>query len=132
MFKTNNQPGLFSFESELSKKQRIMLEGSKEKWFYHLILRNINEMDFRALYSDKASRPNDELMESVMFDLRFKTALGLSDIGEVPFSRATLFNFQNRILDYGQQTGINLIERVFDNLSAGQIKNSDKEFVIKG
>jgi len=101
MFKANNQPGLFSFESELGKKQRDMLEGSKEKWFYHLILRNINEMDFAALYSDKASRPNapvnilvcalilkelrgisyDELMESVMFDLRFKTALGLSSIG---------------------------------------------------
>lgn len=142
MFKANNQPELFSFENELSSKVRKALEGSKEKWFYHLILRNINEMDFRALYSDKASRPNapvnilvsalilkefkglsyDELMESVMFDLRFKTALGLSSLGEVPFSRATLFNFQNRILDYQQQTGLNLIERVFDNLSAEQIK----------
>ena len=73
-------------------------------------------MDFKALYSNKASRPNapinvlvsalilkelkgisyDELMESVMFDLRFKTALGLSNIGDVPFARATLFNLQNR------------------------------------
>jgi len=58
MFKTNNQPGLFSFEDELSKKQRNALDGSKEKWFYHLVLRNINEVDFRALYSDKASRQN--------------------------------------------------------------------------
>jgi len=108
----------------------------------HIYL-NINEMDFRALYSGKASRPNapvnilvcalilkelkgisyDELMESVMFDLRFKTALGLSNIGEVPFSRATLFNFQNRILDYQQLTGDNLIEQVFDKLTARQIKN---------
>lgn len=143
MFKTNNQPGLFSFEDELSKKQRDALDGSKEKWFYHLVLTNINEVDFRALYSDKASRPNapvnilvsalilkelkgisyDELMESVMFDLRFKTALGLSSIGEVPFSRATLFNFQNRVLDYELQTGIKLIEQVFDNLSAQQVKD---------
>ncbi len=58
MFKTNNQPGLFSFENELGRKQRNVLEGSKEKWFYYLILRNINEMHFRELYSDKASRPN--------------------------------------------------------------------------
>jgi hypothetical protein len=143
IFKANNQPKLFSFENELSNKARKALEGSKEKWFYHLILRNINELNFRALYSDKASRPNapvnilvsalilkelkgisyDELMESVMFDLRFKTALGLSDIGEVPFSRATLFNFQNRILDYQQQTGLNLIEQIFDKLSARQIKD---------
>jgi len=142
MFKANNQPSLFSFENELGKKVREALEGSKEKWFYHLILRNINEDDFRELYSDKASRPNtpinilvsslilkelkglsyDELMESVMFDLRFKTALGLVSIGEVPFSRATLFNFQNRVLEYEMETGINLIEGVFDSLSAGQIK----------
>ena len=58
MFKANNQLQLFSFENELGKKQRKVLEGSKEKWFYHLILKNINEMDFRGLYSDKASRPN--------------------------------------------------------------------------
>ena len=142
MFKANNQPGLFTFEGELSKKQRKLLDSSKEKWFYYLILRNIRETDFKALYSDKASRPNvpvnilvsalilkelkgisyDELMESVMFDLRYKTALGLADIGEVPFSRATLFNFQNRLLAYQQQTRLNLIEQVFDNLSADQIK----------
>lgn len=142
MFKTSNQPELFSFENELSKKIGKVLEGTKEKWFYYLILRNINEMDFRVLYSDKASRPNspvnilvsalilkelkkisyDELMESVMFDLRFKTALGLTSIGEVPFSRATLFNFQNRLLDYLQETGVNLIEKIFDRLSAKQIK----------
>ncbi len=36
MFKANNQPELFTFESELSKKQRELLESSKEKWFYHL------------------------------------------------------------------------------------------------
>jgi hypothetical protein len=142
MFKANNQPELFTFESELSKKQRKLLDSSKEKWFYYLILRNIKKTDFKTLYSDKASRPNapvnilvsalilkelkgisyDELMESVMFDLRFKTALGPADIGEVPFSRATLFNFQNRLLEYQQQTGLNLIEQVFDNLSAGQLK----------
>jgi len=62
------------------------------------------------------------LIESVMFDLRFKTALGLVSIDDMPFSRGTLFNFQNRILAYEQQTGINLIEQVFDNLTRRQIK----------
>ncbi|MBW6492924.1 MAG: transposase [Lentimicrobium sp.] len=142
MFKSNSQPGLFSFEMELCKMQRDLLDTSKEKWFYNLILRNVNEDNFKPLYSEKASRPNvavnilvsalilkelkgisfDELMESVMFDLRFKVALGLVSIDEVPFSRGTLFNFQNRILEHEQQTGINLIEQVFDNLTAKQIK----------
>jgi len=64
----------------------------------------------------------DELMESVMFDLRYKIALGLERISEVPFSRATLFNFQNRMLEYEKLTGINLIENVFDSLTAKQLE----------
>lgn len=142
MFKTNSQLNLFSYTTELSKKQRELLDNSKEKWFYKLIFSNIDEMAFKPLYSTKASRPNvaanilvsamilkefrgisyNELMESVMFDMRFKTALGMVSIDEQPFSRATLFNFQNRILEYEEQTGINLIELVFDNLTAQQIK----------
>lgn len=142
MFKPNNQSELFSFETELSKKQRELLENTKEKWFYNLIFLNIIENNFKSLFSDKASRPNvavnilvsalilkelkgisfDELMESMMFDLRFKTALGLSTLDHVPFSRGTIFNFQNRILEYEQQTGINLIELVFNTLSSKQIK----------
>jgi len=37
MFNKNNQPDLFSFETELSKKQRDLLDVSKRKWFYKLI-----------------------------------------------------------------------------------------------
>ena len=58
MFKSNSQPGLFSFETELCKMQRDLLDTSKEKWFYNLILRNVNENNFKPLYSEKASRPN--------------------------------------------------------------------------
>jgi len=127
---------------ELSKKQRNLLDSSKEKWFYNLIFSGIDEGNFKPLYSEKASRPNvavnilvsalilkelkgisyNELMESMMFDMRFKIALGLISIDEEPFSRATLFNFQNRLLEYEQQTGIDLIEQVFDNLTSQQIK----------
>lgn len=141
MFKSNSQPGLFNFETELCKMQQDLLGNSKEKWFYNLILRNINENNFKPLFSKKASRPNvavnilvsalilkelkrisyDELMESVMFDLRYKVALGLESIDDVPFSRGTLFNFQNRIFEHELETGINLIEQVFDNLTAQQI-----------
>ncbi|HNQ59383.1 MAG TPA: transposase [Bacteroidales bacterium] len=113
MFKSNNQQEIFSFEDELNQKQGDLLNSSKGKWFYHILFSNINELDFRDLYSQKASRPNvpgnvlvcalilkelkgisyDELIEGVVFDLHFKTALGLSWIGDIPFSRATLFNF---------------------------------------
>ncbi len=142
MFKVNNQPALITFESELSDKQRKSLNNTKEKWFYNLIFSNINEYDFKPLYSNAKSRPNvpvnilvsalilkelrgisfTELMESIMFDLRMKVALGLENIDDVPFSMATIFNFQNRLYAYEQETGINLIEKVFDRLSAKQMK----------
>lgn len=142
MFVPNIQPQLFGFETELNQKLRDALNSSKEKWFYDLVFANINEFDFRVLYSDQASRPNtpvnvlvsaiilkehkgisyDELMESIMFDLRYKVALGLTEIDKLPFSRSTLFNFQNRILAHQESTGVDLIEKIFDRLSADQLK----------
>ncbi len=58
MFKPNNQPALLTFEEDLSENQRKKHDNSKEKWFYELILWNINENDFKPIYSGKASRPN--------------------------------------------------------------------------
>ncbi len=63
----------------------------------------------------------DELMQSVMFDLCIKVALGLVNIDDVPFSRASPFNFQNRLLEYKVQTGINLVELFFDKLAIKQL-----------
>ena len=142
MFKANNQPALLTFEAELSDKQRKSLNQTKEKWFHTLIFSNINEYDFKPLFSKIKSRPNTpvnilvsalilkelrgisftELYQSVMFDLRMKTALGLENIDDVPFSMSTVFNFQNRLLEYEKETKINLIEKVFDKLSVTQIK----------
>ena len=143
MFKANNQTDLFSFENQLlDNEQKKLLEKTQEKSFYNLIFRNIKETDYKVLFSDSASRPNaavnilisalilkerkswsyDELMESILFDMRTKVALGLSSIDYKPFSRATIFNFQNRLSDYEQETGINLLEKTFDNLTSNQLK----------
>ncbi len=143
MFKANNQPDLFTFETQLlDNEQRKLLEKTPEKAFYNLIFTNIKEDDYKVIFSDKVSRPNapvnilisalilkerkswsyDELMASIMFDMRTKIALGLSSIDYKPFSRATVFNFQNRLSDYEQETGINLLEKTFDNLTANQLK----------
>lgn len=142
MFKENNQPELFSFENDLPKKMQNRLNNTQEKAFYHLIFRNIKEGDYKDLYSSVASRPNvpvnilvaslvlkerkawsfDELIEHIMFDLRTKAALGLTQIDKAPFGRATIFNFQNRLSDYEQEKGINLFEKTFDNLTASQLK----------
>jgi len=143
MFKANNQLELFTFETQLlGNEQQKLLEKTPEKAFYNLIFTNIKESDYKVLFSKKGSRPNapinilisalilkerkswsyDELMASIIFDIRTKSALGLSSIDYKPFSRATLFNFQNRLSDYEQATGINLLEKTFDNLTASQLE----------
>jgi|GEM_PF-1191089 hypothetical protein len=53
MFKSNNQQEIFSFEDELNQKQGDLLNSSKGKWFYHILFSNINELDFRDLYSKR-------------------------------------------------------------------------------
>jgi hypothetical protein len=49
---------LFSFRQELNEKQLKQLERSKEKWFYELVFMKFDEMPFKVLYADVASRPN--------------------------------------------------------------------------
>ncbi len=145
MFKENNkhlQENLFSFTNQLNKKKKKKLQDSEEYFFYNLIFCNIKENDFSVLYSDKASRPNtpinvlvsslilmqkkgwtyEELFENIDFNLLTRTALGLFDLEETPFSATTIFNFQNRLSDYYIKTGINLLELVFDNLTKEQLK----------
>ena len=63
------------------------------------------------------------LMNSnIKFNLLTKTALGLQTLDEVPFSEASLFNFENRLNTYFINNGINLLEKIFDQLTEQQLK----------
>jgi len=145
MFRTNakhEQGSMFGLQSTLSPRQKKRLEDSSYNFFYKTIFCNIKEGDFSVLYSAKASRPNapincmvaalilkqkynwtyEELFDQIDFNILAKTALGLGSIDNSPFNQATLFNFQNRLLNYYTETNVNLLEQVFDNLTADQIK----------
>jgi hypothetical protein len=145
MFKTNDshiQPSLFNIENQLSKSKRKKLESSKETYFYKMIFSKINEQDFSILYSSVNSRPNapvnslvasmillnqkgwttEELFNNIDFNLLTRTALGLDTFETTPFCPATYFNFQNRLLKHYQETGENLFEQVFDQLTENQLK----------
>ena len=82
-----------------------------------------------SLYSSKASRPNtpvnvivgalilkealgdsdDELVEALMFDIRYQYALHTTSFEEQPLSDRTLSRFRARCLAYETETGIDLI-----------------------
>ena len=145
MFKKNTkhmQSDIFGFTNIVSPKMAKELQESEEQKIYELIFCNIKEEDFACLYSEIDSRPNvpvnclvsaillqhrhkltyEKLFDSIKFNLLTKTALGLQTLEEVPFSEASLFNFQNKLNTYFIETGINLLERVFDNLTEKQLK----------
>lgn len=145
MFKKNTQhlqSELFGFYNTLPKAMQKKVLQSEEYHFYKIIFSHIDESIFSVLYSDQKSRPNspinamvasllimnrrtwtyDELFKNIQFHLLVKVALGLDQISDVPFCAATLFNFQNRLHKHFIETGENLLEQVFDQLTAEQLK----------
>jgi hypothetical protein len=91
-----------------------------------------------VLYSDKASRPNtpvnvligalilkefsnltdDELVESLMFDIRFQYALHTTSFAEQPLSDRSLGRFRERNTAYEAETGIDLIKNCILSLTS--------------
>ena len=145
MFKKNIshlQNDMFSFFDTLPKATQKEIRQSPEYHFYHLIFSKINEALFSDLYSDEKSRPNapincmvaslilkerkqwsyEQLFENIKFNLLTKIALGLNQIGEMPFCPASIFNFQNRLNDHFVATGEDVLENVFDELTDEQLK----------
>lgn len=145
MFKKNVkhlQSDIFGLLASLPKASQKRAKCSEEHQFYKLIFCNIDEDIFSVLYSDVKSRPNspinamvsalilqsrkawtyEQLFDSIQFHILVRLALGLDNLHEMPFSPATLFNFQNRLNDHFVKTGINLLEQVFDSLTQKQLK----------
>ncbi len=144
MFRRNEdhqQQSFFSGEQLLPEK---LQEGLTEGWaetFYQLVFRQIDETRFAVLYSEEASRPNvpvnvlagveilksgygwsdAELYEQVCYNLQVRHALGLSDLREEVFTLRTLYNFRRRVREYAAETGINLMEKMFEQVTDGQL-----------
>ena len=104
----------------LTERERKALDRSWAKAFSEDIFPKINEEPFSVLYSDKASRPNtpvniiigallikemfglsdDEIVESLMLDIRFQYALHTTSFEEQPLSDKSLSRFRVRCYDY--------------------------------
>ncbi len=145
MFKHNHshrQPGLFGIDAQLTEPQRGRLLRTWGAAFYDLVFSRIDESIFEPLYMGGRGRPNapvnalaaacvlmhhngwtvDELREQVEFNLVTRKALGLDNLGDAPFCRATFFNFQSRMHMHFLRTGENLLGKLFDVLTARQLK----------
>lgn len=119
-----------SFLGLTEREQKFLLK-SWAKPFADIIFPAIDEKPFAVLYCDNsASRPNtpvnviigllilkeylgltdDEVLESLLFDVRFQYALHTTSYQEQPISDRTLSRFRARCLAYEIETGQDLIK----------------------
>lgn len=144
MFRENDQHlqhGLFDTVQQLPEKVRQRLETSWADTFYREVFCRIDESAYAVLYSDEPSRPNiavnllvsaeilkagfgwsdEEMYDEIQFNLQVRHALGLRNISVVPFDLRTLYNFRNRLSRHMQETGENLLEQVFVQITDEQL-----------
>lgn len=133
------QMSIFDFCSNLTEREKRYLDNSWAKYFAEHIFPKIDEKPYAVLYSEKDSRPNtpvnviigaliikelttqsdDELLESMMFDIRIQYALHTTSFQEQPMSDRTLGRFRALCAKYEKETGIDLIQNTLKSLSAG-------------
>ena len=141
-----------------ARERRFLKKGWSEAFSKH-IFPKINEDRFAVLYSDNpASRPNtpvnvivgmliikelfshtdDDLLEEVLFDVRYQYALHTTSFAEQPVSDRTLSRFRERLYAYEQETGIDLMKDEMESLAdafvtmlgiSGQTKRMDSLMV---
>jgi hypothetical protein len=144
MFRENNQHLQFDFLDpfqQMSEKMRQRLEASWAGTFYREIFCRIDETPFAVLYSDQPSRPNsainvlvgaeilkagfgwsdEELWDHLQFNLQARFALGLRNMSVMPFEMRTVYNFRQRVSRHMQESGENLIEQVFVQVTDEQL-----------
>ena len=144
MFKQNPrhvQPYLISNVKDLPEKQRARLEKSWSGVFFREFFSRVDERAFADLYVDFPSRPNapinelvsleflkdgngwtdEEMYDNYLFDLQTRHALGLDQLGEEHFELRTVYNFRQRLSQSMQETGVNLLDQAFEQVTDEQI-----------
>lgn len=146
MFKKNTQhlqPALISAASELPEKQKKLLKGSWAHSFYQEFFYRIDEEIFVDLYSSAPSRPNvpvnvlvglevlkagfgwsdADLYENYCFNLQVRYALGYDRLGDGDFAIRTLYYFRERLSKHYLESGDNLLEQVFEQVTDAQVRD---------
>lgn len=116
--------------------------------FRSQVLSRIEEDNFSILFSSKMGAPNSsisiligmmilkesfgwsdsQLFERCRFDLLVRSSLGLFNMSDSVPAESTYYLLRKRINEYRNETGIDLIEKVFEKITKGQIV----EFQVSG
>jgi Transposase DDE domain/Transposase domain (DUF772) len=144
MFRRNKrhfQLPLTSNVDELPPKLRKRLDTSWSGVFYREFFSRLDETPFAILYADCPSRPNipvnvlvgleylkagngwtdEEMLDEFGYNSQVRYALGFRQLGEGDFDERTLYYFRERLSRYMQETGINLLDQAFEQVTDKQI-----------
>ena len=136
------QLSLFDSTKNLTPREKKLLENSWAKYFSEHIFPAIDERPFAVLYSDRPSRHNtpvnviisalilkeifrltdEEIVETLPFDIRYQYALHTTSFEEQPLNDRTLGRFRARCNAYEETTGKDLIHDCIINLSSEMAK----------
>jgi hypothetical protein len=130
----------------LDERTKKFVIKSWAKDFSEIIFPAINENRFSVLYSSNAaSRPNnpvnavigslilkelfnltdDELLASILCDIRFQYALNTTSFKDQPFSDRTFSRFRERLYLYNLETGIDLLHEEMEAMADAFVKYLD-------
>lgn len=148
--KSNKEPQLDAFASVTSLLERSAYKqySDQDHWhnqFREQISLRIDESVFSVLFSKTMGAPNapvrilvammilkesfgwsdSQLFEHGRFNLLVRSALGLFNINDSLPVESTYYLFRKRVYDYQKQTGEDLIEKTFEQITRGQIKEFD-------
>lgn len=153
-FRTNpgQQITLDDSFARLSPRVQKLIKNSWVNDFATIVFPAINEERFAVLYSaNKASRPitpvniivgalmlkeysglnDDELIESILCDVRYQYALHTTSYEEQPVSDRTFSRFRERLYEYERTTGIDLLKLEMEHLAAVYADKMDLRSNIK-
>ena len=146
--KTESTPqlDLFTAPSNILPRRAQKKYTDEKAWhnqFFKLVTSRIDEESFRPLFeATTMGAPNasvrilvamsilkegfgcsdEDLFEKCEFDLLARKALGLEMLDDKLPSLDTYYLFGRRLTEYEQRTGINLMERCFEQVTGEQVK----------
>lgn len=126
----NEQMSMFDSMLNLTDREIKFLKNSWANYFAEYIFPNIDEEPFSVLYGESNSRPNtpvnvlvgalfiqqltgqtdEEIVESLMFDIRYQYALHTTSFAEQPLSDRSLGRFRERLFTYLTKSGVDLMK----------------------
>ncbi len=133
---TFQQLSFYDSLQSLGERERKMLDKSWAKTFSEEIFPQIDEERFACFYSERVSRPNtpvnivvgglllerllgmtdEEMIETINFDVRFQYALHTNTYVTQPFSTNTFRRFRSRNEENQRITGENVLEDYMEEL----------------